>query len=180
MKSSCRVIEATCSSLAAGFQVIVQLLSEAQKLYVNQSMDPHTPVTVEVERDGLYQVTIFPIREGRGILDSDTEHLVFGTNYPTTTTTTTTTTVETVSSTPNTITTPPAEFYLRIITGKLSCLLLLSHVHRICYGMPAGLGSALGIVTTALIVVLGVVAVLCCKLKSTISKSTSIKCVMKV
>ena len=34
-------------------------------------MDPNTPVTVEVERDGLYQVTIFPIREGRGILDTE-------------------------------------------------------------------------------------------------------------
>ena len=67
--------------LMPGFQVIAQLTnaSELQKLYVNQSMDPYTPVTVEVERDGLYQVTIFPMREGRGILDSRvecTEHVL--------------------------------------------------------------------------------------------------------
>ena len=113
--------------------MIVQLFSEAQKLYVNQSMDPHTPVTVEVERDGLYQVTIFPIREGRGILNSNAE--VFLTHYTTTATTTTTTTTitGTVSSTPNTlsqgiilfclrliITVHTANaFYLRIITGEL-------------------------------------------------------------
>ena len=68
--------------------------NEVQKLYVNQSTDPHTPVTVEVEKDGPYQVTIFPIREGRGILDSNAERLqVIGT----------TTTVEDVSSTPSTL-----------------------------------------------------------------------------
>ena len=79
--------------------------SEAQKLYVNQSMDPHTPVTVEVERDGLHQVTIFPIREGRGILDSNAEHLlVLVTYYPTTTTTTTTTTATTATTTTTTTT----------------------------------------------------------------------------
>ena len=103
MKSSCRVIQATCSSLRAGFQIIVQLsnATEVQKLYVNQSTDPHTPVTVEVERDGPYQVTIFPITEGRGILDSNAEHLqVLGTYYYPTTTTVT---VEDVSSTPSTL-----------------------------------------------------------------------------
>ena len=49
------------------------------------------------------------------------------------------------------------------------------YVARTWYGMPAGLGSALGLVTTALIVVLGVVAVLCCKPKPATSKSTPIK-----
>ena len=43
-------------------------VSEVHKLYVNQSMDLHTPVTVPVERDGEYQVSIFAIREGMGIL----------------------------------------------------------------------------------------------------------------
>ena len=58
------------SSFAAGIQVIVQStdVSEVHKLYVNQSMDLHTPVTVPVERDGEYQVSIFAIREGMGIL----------------------------------------------------------------------------------------------------------------
>ena len=65
------LIHANCSdacSASSGFQVTVQLsnASGVQKLYSNQSMDPHTPVT------GLYQVTIlFVIREGIGILDSD-------------------------------------------------------------------------------------------------------------
>ena len=60
------------SSFAAGIQVIVQSanVNEVHKLYVNQSMDLHTPVTVPVERDGEYQVSIFAIREGIGILGS--------------------------------------------------------------------------------------------------------------
>ena len=33
-------------------------------------MDLHTPVTVPVERDGEYQVSIFAIRKGMGILGS--------------------------------------------------------------------------------------------------------------
>ena len=76
--------------------------------------------------------------------------------------------------------TVPAGFNLSATTGtQLSLSIACAAGVRICYGMPAGLGSALGIVTTALIVVLGVVAVLCCKLKSTTSKSTSIKLVTK-
>ena len=64
----------TQSESALGFQVVAQLksASEVQKLYSNQSMDTHTPVTVEVERDGLYWVTALPLGEGRGIVDSST------------------------------------------------------------------------------------------------------------
>ena len=43
-------------------------VSEVHKLYINQSMDLHTPVTVLVERDGEYKVSIFAIREEIGIL----------------------------------------------------------------------------------------------------------------
>ena len=74
MTFSSGLIFAECSypdsSFAAGIQVIVQSanVSEVHKLYVNQSMDLHTPVTVPVERDGEYQVSIFAIREGMGIL----------------------------------------------------------------------------------------------------------------
>ena len=81
----------TDSTNASGFQVIAQLCNanEIQKLYANQSMDPHTPVTVEVERDGLYRVTVFVIREGRGILDSGrgfhTGHVMVTTKYNETT-----------------------------------------------------------------------------------------------
>ena len=49
-------------------------------------MDLHTPVTVAVERDGKYQVSIFAIREGIGILDSVViyEELVSGDDASTT------------------------------------------------------------------------------------------------
>ena len=58
--------------LVTGFQMIAQLSdsSEVHKLHINQSMDLQTPVTVEVEESGVYQVTIFAIREGTGIVDS--------------------------------------------------------------------------------------------------------------
>ena len=60
------------SSFTDGIQVIVQSanVSEVHKLYVNQSMDLDTSVTIPVERDGEYQVSIFAIREGKGILRS--------------------------------------------------------------------------------------------------------------
>ena len=72
--ASSDVITAECTT---GFQVIAQLsnASEVQKLYVNQSMDPHTPVTVGVERGGLYLVTVFAITQSRGILDSDVVYM---------------------------------------------------------------------------------------------------------
>ena len=76
LTSSFGLIWALCnqssSLFAAGIQVIVQStnVSEVQKLYVNQSNDLHTPVTVSVERDGEYQVFIFAIRKGIGILAS--------------------------------------------------------------------------------------------------------------
>ena len=44
--------------------------SEVHKLHVNQSMDLQTPVTVEVEEDGMYQVAVFAIRVGTGIVSS--------------------------------------------------------------------------------------------------------------
>ena len=73
LDSSSGLIWALCShpgsSFAAGIQVIVQStnVSEVHKLYVNQSMDLNTPVTVPVERDGEYQVSIFAIRKEMGI-----------------------------------------------------------------------------------------------------------------
>ena len=84
LNSASGLIQTECShpdsSIAAGIQVIVQLtnVSEVHKLYVNQSMDLHTPVTIPVERDGEYQVSIFAIREEIGILGSGvgyTEHV---------------------------------------------------------------------------------------------------------
>ena len=73
---SSNLILAECSpinsALVTGFQMIAQLDSskKVHKLHVNQSMDFQTPVTVEVEESGVYQVTIFAIREGAGIVGS--------------------------------------------------------------------------------------------------------------
>ena len=70
LSSTSGLIWAECShpdsSFADGIQVIVQStnVSEVHKLYVNQSMDLHTPVSVSVGRDGDYEVSIFAIREG--------------------------------------------------------------------------------------------------------------------
>ena len=53
--------------MATGFQMIAQS-SSSSKVHVNQSMDLQTPVTVEVESGVYYVVTIFPTREGTGIV----------------------------------------------------------------------------------------------------------------
>ena len=60
------------SALVTGFQMIAQSSNSSQVhvLYTNQSMDLQTPVTVEVEESGAYQVTIFAMREGTGIVGS--------------------------------------------------------------------------------------------------------------
>ena len=67
-------IEAQCTypsnSPATGFQMIAG--SSDHKLYVEQTT--HTTATVEVEETGVYQVSIFPLREGTGILDSNVEY----------------------------------------------------------------------------------------------------------
>ena len=63
------------NSLATGFQVIAQQISnssQVHKLYVEQTT--HTTATIEVEETGVYQVSIFPLREGTGILDSNVEY----------------------------------------------------------------------------------------------------------
>ena len=75
-------IAATCGPftnfMAMGLQIVVQLCTVRDsgpcKLYVNQSVDLDTQVTVTVERDGVYQVSIFAIREGMGILGSSVQY----------------------------------------------------------------------------------------------------------
>ena len=71
-----------------GFQMIVQSahFCEVHKLHVNQSMDFQTPVTVEVEESGVYQVTIL------GILGSNGTHVEYVKSTPITISTCTTTT----------------------------------------------------------------------------------------
>ena len=68
------VISAKCTS-SSGFQMVVQSSdsTKVHKLHINQSTDLQTPVTVEVE-NGIYQVTIFAIREDVGIVDSHVLH----------------------------------------------------------------------------------------------------------
>ena len=63
--------------LLHGFQMIAQLSdsSEVHKLHINQSMDLQTPVTVEVEESGVYQVTIFAIKDETGIVGSFVGHV---------------------------------------------------------------------------------------------------------
>ena len=58
--SSCLIL-AVCSPMNMnGFQMIVQSSnsSEVHKLHVNQNVDLQTPVAVEVDEGGVYQVTI--------------------------------------------------------------------------------------------------------------------------
>ena len=68
------VISAECTfpneTMATGFQMIAQLnnSSEVHKLYINQSMDLQTPVTVILNISGLYQVTILAILNNSGIV----------------------------------------------------------------------------------------------------------------
>ena len=73
------VISAVCTFpsdiMATGFQMIAQLnsSSEVHILHVSQSMGLQTPVTVEVEESGVYQVTILSITEA-GIVGSRVEY----------------------------------------------------------------------------------------------------------
>ena len=69
-----------------GFQMIVQSthFSEVHKLHISQSMDFQTPVTVEVEESGVYQVTIL------GILGCNAIHVEYVKSTPITISTCTT------------------------------------------------------------------------------------------
>ena len=86
------IVECTypSDSTATGFQVIAQLssFSEVNRLYVNKTTDRQTPVSVLVEENGLYQVTVFAIRGGRGIVGTNVEYMemvMVGDVVPTTT-----------------------------------------------------------------------------------------------
>ena len=62
------------NSLAANFQVIVQknVLNVVSRLYVNQTQpgQANQPVTVQVDGDGVYWVTVLPTDGERGIVGS--------------------------------------------------------------------------------------------------------------
>ena len=78
------VIRAECND-TSDFQIVAQSRN-SNKIHVNQSMDFQTPVTVEVEESGVYQVTIL------GILDSNGTHVEYVKSTPITISTCTTTT----------------------------------------------------------------------------------------
>ena len=73
------VVSVLCShsptSSSTGFMLVVQekSVNGARRLLVNstEQVEPQGPVTVEVAGGGAYQVTVFPIREGMGVLDSN-------------------------------------------------------------------------------------------------------------
>ena len=64
------------NSAATGFQVIAQQIisSKVHKIYASKTSNCQTVASVLVEENGLYQVTIFAIRGGRGIVDSTVEY----------------------------------------------------------------------------------------------------------
>ena len=61
--------------MGTDFQLIAQLSDsdKVHKLYINQSMNLQTSVMVQVEKSGMYQITIFTIGEETGILNSNLE-----------------------------------------------------------------------------------------------------------
>ena len=75
-------ISALCSlfstSSSTGFMLVVQekSVNGARRLLVNSTEqgEPQGPVTVQVAVGGAYQATVFPIREGMGILESNVAH----------------------------------------------------------------------------------------------------------
>ena len=85
-------------SIVIGFQMII-LQNLTNHFHANKTTDRQTPVSVLVEGDGLYQVIIFAIRGGRGIVGTNVEYMemvMVGDVVPTTTTTTTTAAISTL------------------------------------------------------------------------------------
>ena len=66
--------EALSDPNAIGFQVIAQHTKEARNLYVAESLDLQTPAVVQVESEGIYQITVLSLRQSSGILNSHTEY----------------------------------------------------------------------------------------------------------
>lgn len=79
-KTDLASVEVECAfrsdSTATGFEVIIQNSNrtEVSKLHVGQAINRQDRVSFEVEMDQKYQVSIFAIREGAGILDTNVEY----------------------------------------------------------------------------------------------------------
>ena len=69
-------VECTYSESVTGFQMIAYLSAsrEVNKLYVNQTTNRQTSISVTVEENGMYQVAIFPIKRDGGIAGSAVEY----------------------------------------------------------------------------------------------------------
>ena len=59
--------------MAGGFQVIAKLAA-LNEVYINHTVNHQSAVTLDVERSGFYQVSIFPIIGGNGIANSNVEY----------------------------------------------------------------------------------------------------------
>ena len=70
------ILKAECvypiDSSVTGFQLIAQKISSSNvhKLLTNQTRNRQTLVTLQTEEAGTYEVVIFAVRKGSGILDS--------------------------------------------------------------------------------------------------------------
>ena len=64
------------NSLATGFLMIVQLgdPDRVHRLYVNQTRDQQSLVSVEVKENGTYLVSVIPVFERTGIIGSNVEY----------------------------------------------------------------------------------------------------------
>lgn len=81
VNTSFHLIWAECTysnqSKIAGYQLIAQLnnTNRVQKLYTSKAVSPQTSVAISVDDNGIYQITIFAIRRGTGIVDTNVEYL---------------------------------------------------------------------------------------------------------
>ena len=64
------------NSLATGFLMLVQQgdPDQVHKLYVNQTRDQQSLVSVEVKENGTYLVSVIPVFEETGIIGSNVEY----------------------------------------------------------------------------------------------------------
>lgn len=74
--TSLSAIRVKCNAIKTGFQVIARLhnASQVHKLYVNHTIGQNE-VTVTVERNGEYQISVFAISEGIGIVESTVQFM---------------------------------------------------------------------------------------------------------
>ena len=81
LDSSSGLVMAECdyddAAFIDGYLVLAQNndMSKVRKLYINQTTNVSSPVTILVEESGEYKVSVFPIMEETGILFSSVEYI---------------------------------------------------------------------------------------------------------